>query len=147
MKSARLVLSTALSLAAVGAIADSADAAVPIRITRVQYDSPGDDTGSNASLNAEWVRITNNGAKKRVLTGWTLRDPQGHVYRFPSFTLKPGASVRVHTGAGANTGRDLYWREDYYVWNNTGDKAILKNKSGIVIDSCKWGDGSGVTNC
>lgn len=64
----------------------SADSATPVRIARIQYDSPGDDTGSNKSLKAEWVKITNHGKKKRVLTGWSLRDPQQHVYRFPTFT-------------------------------------------------------------
>jgi hypothetical protein len=125
----------------------AADAASPVRMSRVQYDSPGADSGSNASLNAEWVRVTNHSARKRSLTGWTLRDPQSHVYRFPTFTLRPGASVRVHTGSGSNTRTDLYWRSDYYVWNNSGDKAILKTKSGTTVDTCKWGDGSGVTGC
>src|SRR5215218_5245707 len=39
----------------------SADAASAIQITKVYYNSPGSDTGSNTSLNAEWVRITNTG--------------------------------------------------------------------------------------
>lgn len=46
----------------------------------------------------------------------------------------------MHTGSGSNTARHLYWGEDYYVWNNTGDKAILKNKSGTTVDTCKWDD-------
>ena len=113
----------------------------------MQYDSPGKDTGSNSSLNAEWVRVTNTTTKKRVLTGWTLRDRARHVYRFPTFVLKPARSVRVHTGKGANTQRDLYWRQGWYVWNNDGDKATLKNKAGATVDTCTWADGSGVTSC
>lgn len=128
-------------------IDQSASAAAAVRTTRVQYDSPGSDTGSNSSLNAEWVRITNKSATVRALTGWRLRDAAGHVYTFPTFKLRPGSSVRVHTGRGANTGSDLYWRQGWYIWNNTGDKATLKNKAGAVIDTCSWGDGSGVTNC
>ena len=124
-----------------------AEAAPLVRFSRVQYDSPGDDTGSNSSLNAEWARVTNYGAKARTLTGWTIRDPQGHVYKFPTFKLRAGKSVRLHTGSGTNTATDLYWKQAFYVWNNTGDKAILKNKAGTRIDVCKWGDGSGVTNC
>ena len=91
-----------LALAAVPAVAltfgllapVSAEAAVPaIRITQIQYDSPGSDTGSNASLNTEWVRITNTTAQNRSLSGWTLKDKQGFTYRFPTFTLKAKASV------------------------------------------------------
>lgn len=92
---------------AVAATDQPATAAGAVRITRLQYDSPGADTGSNSSRNAEWVRITNNGAKARVLTGWRLRDKPGHVYQFPTFKLKPGKSVRVRTGKGSNTGADL----------------------------------------
>lgn len=128
-------------------IAAPADAASPVRFSYVQYDSPGPDTGSNASLNAEWIRVTNHGAKARVLTGWTIRDTAGHVFHFPRFTLKPGRSVRVHTGPGPNTARDLHWGSHAYIWNNTGDKATLKNRTGHVIDVCKWGDGDGNKAC
>src|SRR3954454_18580098 len=82
---ATAVLPTLLPLTA-----GQAEASSPVRISRVQYDSPGSDTGSNSSLDQEWVRITNTGTTKRVLTGWTLRDTSRHVYRFPSFTLGPG---------------------------------------------------------
>jgi hypothetical protein len=124
-----------------------AEAAAPVRFTRVQYNSPGDDTGSNASLNQEWVQITNTGQKARKLTGWRLRDQQGHVFVFPRFTLKPGKRVRVHTGTGARDGNDVFWGLDWYVWNNTGDRATLRNRGGAVIDTCSWGDGSGTTSC
>jgi hypothetical protein len=29
---------------------------------------------------------------------------------------------------GTDSKTDLYWRQEGYVWNNEGDKAILKNK-------------------
>lgn len=124
-----------------------AEAASAVRISYVQYDSPGADSGSNKSLNAEWVRIKNGSSKKKTLTGWSLRDAQGHVYRFGTFTLRAGRSVRIHTGTGSNTGSDRFWRQDWYVWNNSGDKAILKNKAGSTVDTCKWGDGDGNTGC
>src|SRR3954471_15031358 len=132
---------------AVAVLPSTADAASAVRLGTVQYDSPGSDTGSNLSLNAEWVTITNHAATKRTLTGWTLRDGQSHVYRFPAFTLAAGASVRVHTGNGADGAQNLYWANSNYVWNNTGDKATLKNKAGTTIDTCSWGDGSGSTYC
>jgi hypothetical protein len=111
----------------------------PVRFTFVQYDSPGNDSGSNKSLNAEWIRVTNFGVKARDLTGWTIRDPKNHVYTFPSFKLGIGMSVRIHTGSGKNTRRNLYWGEDSYVWNNTGDKAVLRRGKSNV-DTCRWKD-------
>jgi hypothetical protein len=148
MRSRTAVAAATASLLIVPLTAVEAAAAPPVRFSRIQYDSPGTDTGTNKSLNAEWARVTNYGNKARVLTGWTIRDPQGHVYRFPKFRLKPGRSVRLHTGKGNNTARDLYWRQNWYVWNNTGDKALLKNKGKVTVDVCKWGNnGANSTTC
>ena len=114
----------------------SAEAASAIQITKVYYNSPGSDYGSNTSLNAEWVRITNTGTTYRTLTGWTLRDASAHVYTFPTFKIAPGARVYVHTGKGTNTTSHKYWGRSWYVWNNTGDKATLRRADGVWIDSC-----------
>jgi len=88
-------------------LASPAEAVSPTRFSGVQYDSPGDDTGSNRSLNAEWVRITNHSSHARVMTGWKLRDITGFLYVFPRFTLGAGKSVRVHTGSGVNSRTEL----------------------------------------
>jgi Lamin Tail Domain len=124
-----------------------ANAAGSIQFRQVYYDSPGTDRGSNSSLNAEYVTIKNTGSTTRTLTGWTVRDPAHHVYTFPSFRLKPGKSVKLHSGKGTDTGSNLYWGRGWYVWNNTGDKAILRSSGGTLKDSCKWGDGAGYKNC
>jgi len=129
------------------ALPSTADAASALRLGTIQYDPPGSDTGSNTSLNAEFVTITNHSATKRVLTGWTLRDASSHVYRFPAFALAAGATVRVHTGHGSNGAHNLYWGSGSYIWNNTGDKATLKNKAGTAIDTCSWTSGTGVVSC
>ena len=76
-----------------------------------------------------------------------MRDLANHVYTVPSFKLGAGKSVKLHTGKGTNSSTDLYWGRGYYVWNNTGDKAILRNSSGTTNDTCTWGDGSGIKYC
>ena len=124
-----------------------AEAAAPVRIDKVQYDSPGRDTGTNRSLNAEWVLLTNEGNRARDLDDWKLRERQGNTFRFPDFTLRPGRSVKIHTGKGRNDRNDLYWRSDVYIWNNNGDRATLRNRNGRLIDLCAWGNGDGKTNC
>ena len=141
----RLALTIVPAVAlAVGLFAPaSADAAVPaIRITQIQYDSPGSDTGSNASLNSEWVRITNTTAQNRSLTGWTLKDKQGFTYRFPTFTLKAKASVVVYTGKGTASSTRRYYNRTWYVWNNTGDTAYLRDSKGVLKDSWVFRDSS-----
>ena len=121
--------------------------AAAVEFTKVQYDSPGDDTGSNRSLNKEWIKVTNRSNEKKTLTGWTLRAPQRHVFKFPEFKLGAGKTVTIHTGKGTDSKNDFYWRQDGYVWNNEGDKTILKNASKKQVDVCKWGSGSGRAAC
>jgi hypothetical protein len=49
----------AVIIAAFVTPADGSEKNPPIRLSKVQYDSPGVDDGSNHSLNAEWVQIIN----------------------------------------------------------------------------------------
>jgi hypothetical protein len=122
-----------------------------VEFTRIQYNSPGTDNGSNASLNGEWVRLTNNTAATVDLKGWTVRDAASHVYTFGSaFRLAEGGAVYVHTGKGTNSTAHRYWGKTGkagYVWNNGGDTAILRTPAGATVDTCRWGAGSGVTAC
>lgn len=144
----RILMPVLAAVALVGSFASPAQAASPVHFGVIQYDSPGSDDGSNASLNAEYVRIRNASATTAVrLTGWTVRDAQAHVYKFGTFTLGAGKTVTLHTGSGSNTATDVYWRSGAYIWNNTGDKAILKNANGVVVDTCAWGAGPGQITC
>jgi hypothetical protein len=128
-------------------LADST-AAGAVQFTKIQYDSPGSDTGSNTSLNGEWVRLTNKSAKTINLLGWTVRDASAHVYTFSTYyNLRAGQSVTVYTGKGTAATARRYWGRTGYVWNNTGDTATLRTGSGKTVDSCKWGKGSGSTAC
>ncbi|MQA02793.1 MAG: lamin tail domain-containing protein [Streptosporangiales bacterium] len=136
-----------VALAATLAVPAQASAAGPIKITGVKYDPPGRDTGSNTSLRAEWVRIKNTGNRAVSLSGWRVRDRAGHVYVFGTYRLPAGERVYVHTGRGSDTAHHKYWDRDWYVWNNTGDTATLKNRSLTVIDRCKWGNGDGFRRC
>jgi hypothetical protein len=136
-----------LSLSASSFSAGTANAAGCVSITKVYFDSPGSDYGSNASLNAEWVRVHNRCTTNKSLSGWTVRDPARHVYHFGTYTLKAGASVRIHTGKGTNTSTDRYWGSGWYVWNNTGDKAILKNGAGTTVDTCAFSGAGDWASC
>jgi len=127
--------------------ATSAEAASSIKIVKIYYDSPGGDGGSNDSLNAEWVKLKNTSSTRKSLTGWRLRDADGHVYHFGTFHLAAGASVRIHTGKGTNGAHNRYWGMDWYVWTNTGDTAKLKNASGVLKDKCHYDGGGSYKVC
>ncbi|WP_435843502.1 lamin tail domain-containing protein [Streptomyces hirsutus] len=114
-----------------------------VQISDVQYDSPGRDDRSNRSLNKEWVEITNNSRRAVNLDGWTLRDEDGHRYRFDNVRLAGRASVRVHTGIGRDTRTDLYQDRRAYVWDNRSDRATLRDDRGRAVDTESWGRNRG----
>ncbi|MES9505334.1 lamin tail domain-containing protein [Streptomyces sp. NPDC000609] len=153
----RIRTAAPLALAATTALAGSLLVVAPasaaahqggLHLGKIQYDSPGKDTRSNASLNAEWVDIHNNGKSKLQLKGYKLKDNTGYTYTFGSHTIGAGKTVKVHTGRGKNTSSNVYWNRGSYVWNNTGDKARLIKPNGKLQDSCSWTKSSkGTKNC
>ncbi|WP_328835020.1 lamin tail domain-containing protein [Streptomyces europaeiscabiei] len=123
--------------------ASAADHARPdrskVKISDVQYDSPGRDDRSNRSLNREWVEITNTARRSVDLDGWTLEDEEGHTYTFDHYRLEGRTTVRVQTGHGRDTDTDLYQDSRHYVWDNRSATATLRNDRGRHIDSDSWG--------
>jgi hypothetical protein len=138
------VVAGAVALVAIGT---PAQAASKIQIYRVYYNSPGSDTGSNTSLNAEYVVLKNTGSTQQSLKSWTLRDKSRHVYTFPTFTLGAHKYVTIHTGQGTKTTTHLYWGSRAYIWNNTGDTAYLRTASGTAADTCSWGGTGSAKYC
>jgi hypothetical protein len=119
-----------------------------IQIHEIFYNSPGPDTGSNASLNAEWVELHNTSGTKISLRNWTLRDAAGHVFVFHRYSLGGHRFVKIHTGHGTGTRTDRYWNRSAYVWNNTGDTAKLRDNLGGRVDRCSYtGTSDGFVFC
>src|SRR5215467_1465793 len=114
----------------------------PVVISEIFYNSPGSDHGSNTSLNAEWVKLRNRTGHRVSLDGWTLRDTAHHVYHFVGYSLRAHGTVRIHTGSGRDTQRNLFQNRGWYVWNNDGDTAILRGPAGNVRDRCSYSDSS-----
>ncbi len=147
----RHLIALSVSLLVAGAVsaapmtAQPVEAAPCVSIYRVYFDSPGSDTGSNTSLNAEWIQLKNRCSTGKSLSGWKIKDAAGHVYRFGTYTLRGGTTVKIHTGKGSNTLSHRYWGSGWYIWNNTGDKAVVRNSVGTLIDVCRFsGAGSSV---
>ncbi|WP_443041954.1 lamin tail domain-containing protein [Streptomyces sp. B21-106] len=110
-----------------------------VKISAVQYDSPGRDDHSRRALNAEWVELTNTTRNAVNLDGWSLKDESGHTYTFDHYRLTGRATVRIHTGEGRDTRTDLYQDRRAYVWNNDHDTATLRNDRRRFIDDESWG--------
>lgn len=95
---------------------------------------------SNRALNDEWVTVTNESRRSVSLDRWTLTDSDHHVYRFARVTLRAYESVRVHTGAGRDTSRDLYQGRRSTVFDRN-DTATLRDARGQVVDTESMGRG------
>ncbi|MFE9995074.1 lamin tail domain-containing protein [Streptomyces avermitilis] len=113
-----------------------------VEISNVHYDAPGRDDRRNRSLNQEWVDITNTGHHSVNLDDWTLSNRDGRTYTFHHLRLEGHSTVRVHTGNGRDTHRDVYQDRRHEVWNDRSDTATLRNEHGRVIDTASWGRGS-----
>jgi hypothetical protein len=139
---ARALLLAFLVGAALSLTAVQANAASTVYIYKVYFDSPGSDTGSNSSLNAEYVVIRNGDDVSHSVSGWTVRDAAGHVYKFGTLRLGAGKQAIIHTGDGTkyttSASTHLYWGREWYVWNNTGDKVILRRADGSLKDTCSY---------
>lgn len=141
------VVATVIAAVASVVVAAPASAAGNVIIYRAYYNSPGTDTRTNASLNSEYITLRNTSGVIKVVTGWTLRDKQNHVYKFPTTRINPGQYLTVHTGRGTNNAAHRYWGSGNYIWNNTGDAAYLRTPTGALIDSCSWGSTGSYKNC
>ena len=118
-----------------GSLVQGAEA-IGVAITSVNFVAPSPE---KENLEGEWVEITNKDSAPQSLAGWTLEDEGNHTYTFPDFSLNAGASVKVHTGEGTDTARDLYWNRSTSVWNNAGDVATLRDASGNIVSSYSGG--------
>lgn len=98
--------------------------------TNADPDGPDDDV-----LEEEWVEVVNDGPEPVDLAGWAMRDEStSNRFVFDSFLLHPGETVRLRTGCGDNTERDIYWCSPAGVWSNRGETVLLLSPSGAIAD-------------
>ncbi len=102
-----------------------------VYISETQFNAPGDD---RQNLNGEWVRLTNTGEDIVLISGWTLSDRSNKtLYTFPAIFLAPGEMITVYSGTGTLNKSAVFMNKNEPVWGNSGDIAILKDGSGILL--------------
>ena len=106
----------------------------PIPNVRVERSCSCFEGGSRDDPNGEYVCFKNHEARSVDLTGWQVQDETGHTYVFPRFTLQPGATVRLFSGPGSNTGTELHWARGL-VWNNSHDTVYLYDAFGRLVEA------------
>ncbi|MFE0632038.1 lamin tail domain-containing protein [Streptomyces sp. NPDC058864] len=85
----------------------------------------------------EWIEVVNTGRGSVNLRGWTLSDRDGNRYRFNNVWLVGHSKVRVHTGFGRDTRRDVFQDRRNSVWDRR-DAATLRNDHRRVVDVKSW---------
>ncbi|MEU7726887.1 lamin tail domain-containing protein [Streptomyces sp. NPDC040724] len=108
-----------------------------IVIGDVQQDGRGRGR-DNRALNREWIEVKNTGRNSVNLRGFTLTDQDGNRYRFKHLRLDGHSSVKVHTGNGRDTHRDVYQDRRHQIWDDR-DTATLRDDRGRIIDTETWG--------
>jgi eukaryotic-like serine/threonine-protein kinase len=96
----------------------------------------------SSSTTPEYILLQNQGTAPQDMSGWYIESTVGpQTFNFPAgFALAPGASVRIesYTGAKNDPPQTLLWSPDA-IWNNAGDKAVLRNAAGKTIYSKCYG--------
>jgi LysM repeat protein len=83
------------------------------------------------NLSAERVDLTVQGGGAITLTGWQLKDAHGHTFTFPVYTLHPGGTLSVYSGAGTASVGALYWGLTGPAWSS-GETGTLVDAQGDV---------------
>jgi len=123
----------------------AADATTPpIRIVKIHYGQSG------TNLDTEYIVVKNTTSKDRFISGWKMvsaPSTDNQYYVFPSTLVRHGQTVTLYTGKGTNVAGKRYWGSTTPRWDNAGDKAILRNKAGSVVDVCQYAGGGTVAYC
>ncbi|MBI4498898.1 MAG: lamin tail domain-containing protein [Chloroflexi bacterium] len=123
-----------------------------IVINEVLYDP----VGPGVEAAGEWAELLNRTEQPILLAGWTLAD-NVEADPLPPYTLEPGGVVVVagRSGAAALSIRMLSTQVDVLVpadgtlgngLRNPGDRLILRDGTGRMIDGLSWGDDTSVFN-
>lgn len=84
-------------------------------------------------LQNEQIVLVNDSDTPFSLQGWQLQRTNGDAYTFRNdVPLFPGGSIRLHSGAGADTSIDLYWGLTEAAWQG-GAEARLVTAEGDTI--------------
>ena len=67
------------------------------------------------------------------LNNWWIKDEGRKEHFFEDFVLKRNSKVSVIVGEGKDTENILYWKNQDYVWTQTGDTLFLRDEKGNLV--------------
>ncbi len=67
------------------------------------------------------------------LTNWEIKDEGRKKFIFPEFILEENKQVTILIGEGRDSKNLLFWKNQDYVWTDTGDTLFLRSPDGKLI--------------
>ena len=104
---------------------------------RIEWSCSNVRGGSAQDPNGEWVCFRNHDAQPVDMLSWYVQDSVLRRYTFRAFFLSPGATVRLHSGIGADLTEELYWGRGL-VWNNDHDSVDLYDRFGRSVSHLQY---------
>lgn len=108
-----------------------------IRVVEVHADAEGRDA---ENLNDEYIVLKNTGDHPIDLSGWRVKDQDGHVHEFSEgLQLEIGETITLHSGSGSQTPTDRYWWADEPVWDDGGETIFVFDERGQKVYQRTYG--------
>jgi len=67
------------------------------------------------------------------LTNWSIKDEGRKNFIFPNLILENKNQVKIIVGNNANFEENLFWKDETYVWTDTGDTLFLRDSKGKLV--------------
>jgi len=67
------------------------------------------------------------------LTKWKIKDEGRKNFVFQEFVLKSKNEVKINVGEGINTEKNLFWKNEQYVWTKSGDSLFLRDSDDKLV--------------
>lgn len=97
-----------------------------IRVVEINADAE--------TVDDEYVVLKNTADRPLDMSGWRVKDEDGHVYTFPDgYSLGVDETVTLHSGRGVQTASDRFWWLDEQVWDASGDTVAIFDDRGHKI--------------
>lgn len=102
-------------------------------IATIHADAAGNDADN---LNDEYAVVRNTSPVGINLAAWVLdAGDRGQRRALPRYGLRPGATVRVHTGGGRVSAGHIFLGFGTPIWNNRGDRGRLFDPNGNLASA------------
>jgi endonuclease YncB( thermonuclease family) len=67
------------------------------------------------------------------LTNWDIKDEGRKNFYFTNFILEKNKELKIIVGNETNSEGILYWKNESYVWTETGDTLFLRDNKGKLV--------------